>query len=363
MAQPRVLWDLGTAYDLFVSLAVLHRPSDYGVRGTWAAGVRARLPTADREALEQAQWLLPGALLHWVYSLPEPKDGATALWVLGHVQPADRLASLAFSPTVPTQVREILEDVAVRGAWAAADKAALQEAYVHMSGTHTCFARRKLTATLDAWASPGESGERYLQAFQTYYQVFYAEEERRIQPMLESALAQAQELARRSSLRDLLERLSQGLRFTELPDAAELVLVPSYWCTPIMIFDRVSVDREVWVFGAKPVDASLVPGEVVPDALLRTLKALSDPTRLRILRYLADEPLTPAELSRRLRLRAPTMTHHLRTLRVAGLVRLTVEQGVGREKEPYAARLEAVESACAALKAFLIDRDVEVADD
>ena len=81
-------------------------------------------------------------------------------------------------------------------------------------------------------------------------------------------------------------------------------------------------------------------------------KALADPTRLRIMHYLANETLSPADLARRLRLRAPTVTHHLKTLRLAGLVRVTM----GKEKDArqYAARLEAVTAACDALQDFLL---------
>jgi len=97
---------------------------------------------------------------------------------------------------------------------------------------------------------------------------------------------------------------------------------------------------------------SLVPGEVVPDALYQTLKALADPTRLRILRYLTAEPLTPAELSRRLRLRPPTVSHHLYTLRLARLVHFTIEKG---DKRRYSLRQDAVDSTMAALGSFLND--------
>jgi hypothetical protein len=40
MPGPRLHWDYGTAYDLFVSLMVLHKPSKFGLRGAWAKGVR-----------------------------------------------------------------------------------------------------------------------------------------------------------------------------------------------------------------------------------------------------------------------------------------------------------------------------------
>ena len=119
-----------------------------------------------------------------------------------------------------------------------------------------------------------------------------------------------------------------------------------------MYFGHLGPSKAVWLFGARASDQSLVPGETVPDALLRALKALSDPTRLKILHYLSQEPLSPAELSRRLRLRAPTVTHHLQTLRLAGLVQVTL--GKGKEKKSFATRSETVKATCEALDAFLI---------
>jgi len=86
----------------------------------------------------------------------------------------------------------------------------------------------------------------------------------------------------------------------------------------------------------------------VPDALLHGLQALGDPTRLRILRYLAEGAHTPTELARRLRLRPPTVVHHLHVLRLAGLVYLTVE---GRQRR-YAARTEQMEALWGQLRAF-----------
>jgi DNA-binding transcriptional ArsR family regulator len=92
-----------------------------------------------------------------------------------------------------------------------------------------------------------------------------------------------------------------------------------------------------------------VPGEAVPDLLFQTLKALADPTRLRILRYLSAEPLTPAQLSRRLRLRAPTVIHHLHALRLARLVHLIISH----EGRRYEARREAIRNGWAMLEEYL----------
>jgi DNA-binding transcriptional ArsR family regulator len=108
------------------------------------------------------------------------------------------------------------------------------------------------------------------------------------------------------------------------------------------------------LFGARPADTALVPGEQIPEAMLQALKALADPTRLRILRYLAQESLTPSQLSRRLRLRAPTVIHHLNALRLAGLVHLTVADEAERR---YTVRLEALEATYDALETFLSGRE------
>lgn len=355
MEPPRLLWDLGTAYDLFISLDVLHQPAEFGIRASWAAGMRARIPSVERELLEQAQ-LFGHTPLHWLYTLPEPKDGATALWSLGQIPPAERLPALTLAfDYPPADIAETLRGVAARGAWDARDRETVQAYY--QSSSYQAFkatpSPQELTTILDWWSHPVEFGERLLQALQTYYKVFFAEEEKRIRPALQAALRRAQDLAKQLPLPDLLEELSQGVRFDEPLDVTEVVLTPSYWCTPLIYYAKVSPDRQVFLFGARPPDAALVPGELVPDALLHALKALSDPTRLRILHYLSAEALTPAELARRLRLRAPTVTHHLKALRLAGLVQLSVGSLEDKGRDCYATRPEAIAAAFAALQDYL----------
>ena len=346
MQEPRLIWDGGTAYDMFISLLALHAPSKHGLRAAWAKGVRARLPVAERETLEQAKTLLSWPL-HWIHALPEPRDGATVLQALEQIPPAERLPTLALMPEdVPSDWTKILQGVAARGAWDEKDVEALQALKCEKAAPK----REQLVNILKWWSQPQEFGERYLEALRVYQEVFFAEEEARILPALEKAMAKAQELAERLTLVDLLEELSQGLRLATPPQLPELVLSPSFWTTPLIIYTPVSAERELFLFGARPADVSLVPGDTVPDALVRALKALGEPTRLRILRYLAVEPLTPTQLARRLRLRAPTVVHHLHALRMARLVHLTLEKG---DKRRYAARPEAVKATCAALEAFL----------
>jgi DNA-binding transcriptional ArsR family regulator len=343
-SQPKLSWDWGTAYDLFTSLSVLHEPNKFGLRGSWAAGVRSRLPNAEREILEDAQILLH-IPAQWVYTLPDPKDSASALRALDQIAAEKRLPALTITSETSPQLAETLLDVAERGSWDDKDQEVLREGFKEKG-----LRSKTLATILDWWAQCEEFGERYLAALQSYHQVFFAEEEIRIGPALQDSLEHAKALSKDLAVAELVEELSQGIRFESLMEFSELILAPSYWTTPLVVFNELGDKRMLLLYGARPADASLVPGEVIPDALLLALKALADPTRLRILRYLAVKPLTPAQLSRRLRLRAPTVIHHLNTLRLAGMVYLTLESGGERH---YAMRTEMAGSTFRNLEGFL----------
>lgn len=345
--SPRISWDMSTAYDLFMSLAVLHEPDRHGLRASWAAGVRSRLSPAERRTLEIANEMefYP---LHWIYSLPEPKDAASAIWALRQIPAAERLPALMIQGNELSAVEGTLKDVATKRTWDDQDQEALRSAFRQCD--HDIPRPKVLAKILDAWSNPEVFGENYLAALQSYYNAFFSEEEKHIAPALKKSLENAQRLAERVSLDELVEELSQGVHLKELSDAPEVVLVPSYWISPLILFKKINPEKSLLVFGGRPPDVSLVAGELVPDHLIRMLKAMADPTRLRILRYLAQGELTPSQLARQLRLRAPTVTHHLNTLRLAGLVRLTLES---KGERHYAARLEALVSMDTSLKEFL----------
>lgn len=345
-------WDWGTAYDFFISLHVLHKPNKFGLRGAWAAGVRSRLPDADRELLDEYKAFFHWPL-NWIHQLPEPKDAETVLYALKQIPPKERLSILFLENIWMEERKALLLDVIEHGSWGDDDLTQMQN---HYKGKKDYTPPYRLEKMLDFWAKSEEIGGGYLKALQSYQEVFFAEEENRIRPKLETALANAQELAEKEAIPDLLEQLFQGLRFLELADFKNLILAPSYWSTPIVIYSDVDVSTRILTFGARPPEDSLVPGEVIPDIVLQSLKALSDSTRLRILRYLVGESLTPAELARRLRLRAPTVTHHLHVLRLAGLVSFTLEK---KNERHYSARVETVASAYEALKSFLEHTDLD----
>ncbi|MDH5505953.1 MAG: metalloregulator ArsR/SmtB family transcription factor [Anaerolineae bacterium] len=347
---PNVLWDWGTAYDFFISLRVLHMPAEFGLRGAWAAGVRSRLPAAHRETLEENIDFLLNPF-RWIQQLPAPKDAATVLYTFKRLAPKERLLSLFYDPQHWTDSPDFIPGIVQRGSWTVQDKDFLQQRYLKYKKK---LPPKRIEATLNFWANSVEGGEKLLLALQSYQDVFFAEEEKRILPKLKASLEHAQELAQAMDIPDLLEELTLGLRFEELPEVANFMFVPSYWSKPIMIYTNLDKHTMLMTYGARSAQDSLVPGEAVPDGLVQALKAMSDPTRLRILHYLRHEDLTPAELSRRLRLRAPTVTHHLLSLRLAGLVRFTLR---GKNERLYSARRGSVAEVYASLRHFLEQDD------
>jgi DNA-binding transcriptional ArsR family regulator len=352
-STPHIFWDSGSAYDLFASLHVLHHPEHFGLRGSWAAGVRSRLSSSQRTILEDAQELFFSSPLAWVSKLPEPKDAAMVLWTVGQIPPAERLPKLAFHADEAPEIFGVLEEVLARRAWNDGDLERLRNYHHQKEGPSDL---EILKNTLNWWSRPEEFGERYLSALQAYVTVFFAEEERRIKPYLQQALTRAQELATKLNFSNLFVELSQGVKIAAIEEADEVMFVPSYWTTPLVMYDCMIENHWVVLFGARPADVALVPGELVPDGLLRALKALSDPTRLLILRYLSDKPQTPSQLARRLRLRAPTVIHHLNALRLAGLVYVNVTLE-GEEEKGYTVRESAVADIFETLRKFLSVKD------
>jgi DNA-binding transcriptional ArsR family regulator len=356
VGAPAIEWEFGTAYELFVSLHVLHEPEYYGVRASWAAGVRSRIPAAERKLLEEV-FPLTGPPLPWIYSLPAPKDSITALWALKQIPPAERVIRLMGLDTPHPHemdqegkkfesVRETLLRVAETRSWKPEDADVLMKVW---GKKHAPKKKATVERALDWWSRPAELGEGFLSGLQHYYQAFFEEEERRLTPVLRAGLERAQELARRMSIEDLFQELSQGVRLDDELRASKLIIGPVFWTTPLVYFEKLDRDTLLLLFGARPPEMSAIPGESLPDGLVRSLKALADPTRLKILFYLSQESLSPSELARRLHLRAPTVTHHLSELRLASLVELTVKH----DEKRYAIRRQALDSTFGSLMAFL----------
>ncbi len=347
--QPRITWDHGTAYDLFASLYVIHLPADFGLRPSWAAGIRSRLGSEARDlfAVTAHHLNIPTT---WLLGLPQPKVARTVLDTLETMRPEEILPVMTANPGMEEPCDKLLREILGRGSWTSAEL----EAYRSCMGPEHAKTGAAdpgiIGRWLDCWAKPERFGDVFRRGLREYYEVFYREEERRILPDLDLALARAQELASRVTAAELFETLSRGIRVESHLKQRELVMVPCWWCSPRILYTCVEPGREVVLFGARPPEASLVTGDSVPGELLLSLEALSDPTRLAILQALVEQPLTQAEIARRLRLRPPTISHHLKSLRIAGLIAYI---GEGSGETHYGVRVAQISAACTQLKGFL----------
>jgi DNA-binding transcriptional ArsR family regulator len=345
-----LLWNSGTAYDFFISLLALHRPAEFGLRPNWTAGVRQRLPVPQREFLEHV-FSYASAPLDWISSLPEPKDTLPVLRHAAILAPADRLRILTLPMNMPLEAHETLDQIAECGSVKTEQKEFLGRT---LTRRDQHLKAGELEDLLKVWMKMDKSCEQILTALQEYYEAFFADEETRIRPVLQVGLEHARELSGRVTPSALVEDLSRGVHFEDVESMQELILVPSYWLTPLVIPTNPEKGTMQIVFGCRPDIQSIAPGAETPDILVNALKTLADPTRLRILRYLAGQPLTPTELSHLLRLRPPTVLHHLQALRLAELVAIRVSEN-GEKR--YAARSETLNVIFTSVKDFLKKQD------
>ena len=344
-------WDVGTAYELFASLYVIHDPGFFGVRPSWAAGVRSRIPADSREFIAHAITYLK-IPINWLYSLPSPKDGSVVVSHLESMGTEEVLPSLTCIEGCDDELSGIFSRIIDRRRWDEADV----EEYIDYKNKHADKKHKIDRAGLEAWFAywtrPEEFGTRFVDGIGEYYENFFREEERRITPALQRGLSEAQEKAERLSPTELLEELSQGIQSDQFFENETIVLIPSFWLAPLVMLGELRKNVGVMQFSSRPADASLIPGDTVPDSLSSGLQALSDHTRLKILKLISDVPLTQVEIAKKLRLRAPTINHHLNIPRLASLVSKSFPDHDPKHTR-YQIRNGRVDELCREIKLFL----------
>lgn len=145
---------------------------------------------------------------------------------------------------------------------------------------------------------------------------------------------------------DLVEKATNGIRQNPVEKLEHVVLIPQYHARPI----NLSSHYEKGSITCYPADA-LPPLEGAPSpVLLRLTRALSDETRLKILRFLAKHPKTFAEITEAIGLAKSTVHYHVIILRAAGLIRVnTLGSAI-----VYSLRREALQELPCVLDEYLI---------
>ncbi len=152
----------------------------------------------------------------------------------------------------------------------------------------------------------------------------------------------------RSEPGELIESVTNGLVVEASPELHKVILVPQYHHRPYN--DDVRIQDGLLIL--YPCDAAVVPSDDEPSArLMRLTRALSDESRLRMLRFLARTPSSSlTEVARFAGLSQPTVHHHLTQLRAAGLVRI---QFGAAGPNRYSLRPHALEQLAEQLGAYL----------
>ncbi|MEO5951587.1 MAG: DUF5937 family protein, partial [Chloroflexia bacterium] len=350
--------DWGTAYELMFSLHTILRPKEHGIPAPWAAGVRKRLSQQSQADLTMFFSMPFGYLayspIHLILRMEGPKTVSRFLDLVEAI-PDNEFSHKIHLPIVGDESLKRLMDKAAEGKrMTDVDVEEYRRIIAQTAGrgAPTAAEIRKMFSEL---GNSANTKKRWLSLLREYQTVYFAEEEKRVAPALEKMLADAQKLSKMTTVPDLIERLSNGFTLSQDFELQRLVLVPSVWSHPF-VFRFEPADKELFVaWGAHPVGYKLVPGEIVPEDALLVLRAMSDPTRLRLLRLLSVEPRSPQSLAIELKLSLPTVSHHMRELRIAGLIRIELA-GKGRESK-YTVRWPSAQRAFEQLEEFVMRSD------
>jgi DNA-binding transcriptional ArsR family regulator len=131
-----------------------------------------------------------------------------------------------------------------------------------------------------------------------------------------------------------IEEVTNGLYFEPQENLKKIILTPQFHASPsnwLYPFEEVTLCHYAF-------DAQYVHHNEEPPAVLKEgAKALSDVNRLKILRYLRNEPKSFIEVVRHLDIAKSTAYEHTIVLRAAGLIRSHV---IGDSAVSYSLRKE-----------------------
>jgi DNA-binding transcriptional ArsR family regulator len=169
-------------------------------------------------------------------------------------------------------------------------------------------------------------------------------------PALRRDADEKRSLAHAMDAPKLVETATNGVTFKMQPQITGVVLIPSKIIRPWTVI----IEHEgLRIFAYSVADEHLFADPDAPPSYLVDLyKALGDERRLRMLSILSEGDAGLMEIAERVDLAKSTAHHHLRVLRSAGLVRVTVG-----ETKSYSLRREGLPEAARLLDAYLATPD------
>jgi DNA-binding transcriptional ArsR family regulator len=329
----------GPAFELLASMFVFsmgrQELEEYEVGPEWHDRARAAASSELLAGLEAAGcgdlWL---GLIDQAYETPEPRGVGL---FLEHLAATDPLAIRRAMLTMQVHRTEATAETIDRAAGGDAEAVA---ALMAMCDPDCVESLKKLTAV-----SPAESLARTVEILRRFdAEVFHGGEANAA--ALDRDAEEKRALAASLPPERLVETATNGVTFKLQPEVSGVVLVPSAVVRPWVLISEAGSLR-IFVY---PVSAETLGAD--PDApspwMVSFYKALADERRLRILNMLASGPASLPEVAERMGLAKSTVIHHMRALRTAGLVLITV----GDDKE-YSLRPQAIPEAGRLLQAYL----------
>ncbi|MGI9648442.1 MAG: ArsR/SmtB family transcription factor [Acidimicrobiia bacterium] len=312
----RIEIDPSPAYELLFELFALDNPEDssqYAAGQDWLDETRGRLPAeflADLEELKTGGeiWLV---LLGLVYDTPAPKTIEAFLDHLKSMDP-DAFRAHLIARAWFTKESEVPEDIIAAAAAGdeeayaaicrAADDCSCGPGWANLLALSAQEVKGTVIGLLEGYAEKGFDGE--------------------VSKLLDRDARAKRALAASLSPVEMIERATNGITLANTDGVEAVILIPSVVIRPFVVITDHGALR---IFGYPVSEEFLTADEDAPPSwLVDFYKAVGDEKRLRILTVLAQNDATLGDLVERLDLSKSTVHHHLRLLRTAGLVRVTI---------------------------------------
>lgn len=157
----------------------------------------------------------------------------------------------------------------------------------------------------------------YTPLLKSWYTYYFKGIQDSVLPLIEEDAAEKRELLLKMDASALVEYASGGLVVETPLDLKTVILFPTVHNRPMNTY---CFYQNVLLI-QYPVDVPEPEESEPPTVLLRMTRALAVPDRLKMLRYVADQPRSLLEMERDLKQPAEALKHHMVLLRTAGLLR------------------------------------------
>ena len=341
----RVEIDASEAADVLLSACGVTAPEEdfdsYEVGGDWIRELRASLDPGLLEGMSAVAGTsakLLTRLLGVVDELPPPRSFASFLARLEELDPLEL-------------------ELVVLGYYVRGYHAALPSDDILAATRGDVAARARVLEVTTEWPDAGRAAEtvldrggewlkeRLLELLPRWYDEVFARVAAEALPALEQDAAAKRELIRDRSPEEAVELVTSGVQYTAPRDVRKIVLFPTYWLRPWVLFTDHKDVRIFCYSVGEPVVPADVPG---PAQLARIFKALGDEGRLKLLKRLSEGPMGLADAAGLLGVAKSTAHHHMAVLRQAGFVFVRDE-----DENMYSLRSDLLPQAGALLDAYL----------